>query len=96
MATATRERSPRIGVSKLEAAILNLVWGGKKTVREVHETMLEDGYTPYTTVMACMNNMAQKGLLKQSKRGKAYTYRPAAKKEDFIDSLIKEIEEIFS
>jgi len=98
-----RTRSPKLGVegvSVLEANILNLVWDGKKTVREVHETMLDEAmkkgaYVPYTTVMAAMNNMAHKGLLKQNKNGKAYTYKAAVSKDALIDSMIQKIQEVF-
>jgi hypothetical protein len=46
----TRKRSKRLGInglSTLEADIMDIIWQYKKiTVREVHETMLEEGYIP--------------------------------------------------
>ncbi|MDI6716103.1 MAG: BlaI/MecI/CopY family transcriptional regulator [Actinomycetota bacterium] len=91
----TRKRSKKIGInglSTLEADIMSIVWQTKKTtVREVHETMLEDGYIPYTTVMAAMNNMAQKGLLKQNKNGKAYIYSAAVTRDNMAKSIVDSV-----
>lgn len=95
----TRKRSKRLGInglSTLEADIMDIIWQYKKiTVREVHETMLEEGYIPYTTVMAAMNNMAQKGLLKQNRNGKAYVYSAAvtrtAMAKLIVDSVVSKI-----
>jgi predicted transcriptional regulator len=88
----TRKRSKKLGInglSTLEADIMNIVWKQKKiTVREVHETMLEEGYIPYTTVMAAMNNMSQKGLLKQNKNGKAYVYSAAVSRDTMAKSIV--------
>jgi BlaI family penicillinase repressor len=88
----TRKRSKKLGInglSTLEADIMNIVWKQKKiTVREVHETMLEEGYIPYTTVMAAMNNMSQKGLLKQNKNGKAYVYSAAVSRDAMAKSIV--------
>ncbi len=94
-----RKRSKKLGInglSTLEADIMNIVWQYKKiTVREVHETMLEEGYIPYTTVMAAMNNMAQKGLLKQNRNGKAYIYSAAVSRDamakNIVDGVVNKI-----
>jgi len=91
----TRMRSKKLGInglSTLEADIMDIVWQHKKiTVREVHETMLEDGYIPYTTVMAAMNNMAQKGLLKQNRNGKAYIYSAAVSRDSMAKSIVDSV-----
>jgi predicted transcriptional regulator len=95
----TRKRSKKLGInglSTLEADVMNIVWEHKKiTVREVHETMLEEGYIPYTTVMAAMNNMAQKGLLKQNRDGKAYVYSAAVTRDamakNIVDTVVSRI-----
>lgn len=77
------------GLSNLEADIMNIVWQHKKiTVRDVHETMMEDGYIPYTTIMAAMNNMAQKGLLKQNRDGKAFIYAAAISRDKIAKRMI--------
>jgi predicted transcriptional regulator len=65
------------GLSPIEAEIMRLIWvEDKTTVRGVHEELLKSGYIPYTTVMAAMHNLAKKGLLKQNKKNRAYSYTP--------------------
>lgn len=91
----TKKRSKKVGIeglSTLEADILNIVWEQKTTiVRNVHEVMLEEGYIPYTTVMAAMNNMAHKGILKQKKDRKTYVYSAAISREDMATALMDTI-----
>ncbi|MHB8840658.1 MAG: BlaI/MecI/CopY family transcriptional regulator [Candidatus Aquicultor sp.] len=91
----TKKRSKKVGIeglSTLEADILNIVWEQKTTiVRRVHEVMLEEGYIPYTTIMAAMNNMALKGLLKQNKGDKTYVYSAAISREDMAKALLDTI-----
>ncbi|MCL6472568.1 MAG: BlaI/MecI/CopY family transcriptional regulator [Firmicutes bacterium] len=84
------------GLSTLEADIMQVIWQKKKvTVREVHEERLKRGYIPYTTVMAAMNNLAQKGLLKQNRNDKAYIYSPALGRDKvaklIIDSVVDKV-----
>jgi predicted transcriptional regulator len=65
------------GLSSIEAEIMHLIWIEEKTtVREVHEELLKSGYIPYTTIMAAMHNLSKKGLLKQNKKNRAYSYAP--------------------
>lgn len=84
------------GLSSIEAEIMHIVWRDNKiTVREVHEELLENGYVPYTTIMAAMNNLALKGLLKQSRKNKAYVYSPALSNiqvaNNIIDTVVEKI-----
>lgn len=80
------------GLSSIEAEVMQNIWGKKKiTVREVHETMLEKGYIPYTTIMAVMNSLARKGLLKQNKNGKAYLYSATVSKNEIASSIIDNV-----
>ncbi|MGM0365282.1 MAG: BlaI/MecI/CopY family transcriptional regulator [Actinomycetota bacterium] len=103
----SRKKSEEIGInglnsiSNLEANIMKIIWDrGKATVREVHETMLrqeiekkQHGFIPYTTVMSTMNTLAEKGLLKQDRSAKTYTYSPAVTKTDLARSIIKSVAE---
>ncbi len=104
---STKKKSEEIGIyglnsiSNLEANIMKVVWEkGKATVREVHEAMLrqeiakkQNGFIPYTTVMSTMNTLAEKGLLKQDKRAKTYTYSPAVTKTELAKSIIQSVAE---
>jgi predicted transcriptional regulator len=89
------KRVPKIGVnglSALEADIMNIVWENDTiTVRDIHEVILSQGYIPYTTVMATMNNMAQKGLLRQNRNSKAYLYSAAISRDAMAESIVETV-----
>jgi predicted transcriptional regulator len=88
--TAKRSKKPVLsGLNELEADIMDIVWDHKKiTVRDVHEVMMEEGYIPYTTVMAAMNNMSLKGLLKQNRSGRAFVYSAAISREQMACTIM--------
>lgn len=87
-----RKKADINGLSEIEAEVMRNIWGKKKvTVREVHETMMEKGYIPYTTIMAAMNNLALKGLLKQNRNGKAYLYSAAVGKNEVANAIIDNV-----
>ncbi|MDP2211671.1 MAG: BlaI/MecI/CopY family transcriptional regulator [Candidatus Aquicultor sp.] len=97
MVRTKRKRRVKLnGLNELETEIMQIVWTrGRATVRDVHEELLLAGYTPYTTVMAAMNNLAQKGVLKQDKKDRAYSYKPAVSSaqmaNDIVDNVIDKI-----
>lgn len=92
MARAAKKRKAEVniqGLNQIEADIMKIVWQlNKTTVREVHEIMLKEGYIPYTTVMAAMNNLSQKSILNQNKRDKAYIYSAAVSSTDVANQII--------
>lgn len=95
MKKGTKKRKPNInGLSSIEAEIMQIVWDRDKvTVREVHEELLKAGYIPYTTIMAAMNNLAQKGVLKQNRNGKAYIYSAAVSQTQVANEIIDNVVE---
>jgi len=93
--TATQEDQVN-GLSPVEAEIMRLIWiENKTTVRDVHEELLKGGYIPYTTIMASMHNLSKKGLLKQNKKRRAYSYTPLLSNlevaKQIIDSMVDRI-----
>ena len=86
-------------ISNLEAEIMKIVWDREETtVREVHETMLkrevgikDSGFTPYTTVMSTMTQLADRGVLQQKRIGKTFVYTAAVNKEELSRSLIETV-----
>ena len=86
-------------ISNLEAEIMKIVWQkSKATVREVHESILkkevevkDSGFTPYTTVMSTMTNLAERGILQQKRIGKTFVYTAALDKDELSRSLIETI-----
>ena len=94
----TKEISEEFGIKKvnsisdLETEIMKIMWTmDKAAVREVHELMLkkemekkDSGFIPYTTVMATMATLADKGLLKQDKSNKTFIYSAAINSRSLI------------
>ena len=86
-------------ISELETEIMKIIWKlGKATVREVHEYMLkevmkvkESGFIPYTTVMATMATLAEKGFLKQDKSNKTFIYSPAVNNKELSLNIISTV-----
>lgn len=59
----------------VELEILNIVWRLKKaTVNDVHNEILKHRETAYTSVMTMMQNLAKKGMLSFTKKGRQYEY----------------------
>ncbi len=58
-----------------ELEILQIIWEhGECTVREVMNLLGTNRSRAYTSVMSLMSVMAEKGLLNQEARGKAFVY----------------------
>lgn len=87
----------------LEMRILRAVWGrGSATVRDVLADIAPDHPVAYTTVMTVMSRLAEKGLLRRRRQGKAYYYSPALTQEELaaavsqrlLNSLVAEFGEL--
>jgi len=103
----TKEISEEFGIKKvnsisdLETEIMKRMWTtDKATVREVHELMLkkemekkDSGFIPYTTVMATMATLADKGLLKQDKSNKTFIYSAAINSRSLSRNIIGSVAE---
>ena len=103
----TKELSEEFGIKKvnsisdLETEIMKRMWTvDKATVREVHESMLkkemekkDSGFIPYTTVMATMATLADKGLLKQDKSNKTFIYSAAINSRSLSRNIIGSVAE---
>ena len=88
-------------ISDLETEIMKIMWTtDKTTVREVHELMLkkemkkkDSDFIPYTTVMATMATLADKGLLKQDKSNKTFIYSTAISSRSLSRNIIGSVAE---
>jgi predicted transcriptional regulator len=86
-------------ISDLETEIMKIMWTvDRATVREVHELMLkkemekkDSGFIPYTTVMATMSTLAEKGLLKQDKSNKTFIYSVAIDSKSLSRNIISSV-----
>jgi len=62
----------------LEYAIMEIVWQRQRvTVRTVFEELAARRPLAYTTVMTVMSRLAEKGILRQHRVGRAYEYEAA-------------------
>jgi BlaI family transcriptional regulator, penicillinase repressor len=103
----SKELSEEFGIKKvnsisdLETEIMKIMWAtDKATVREVHELMWkkemekkDSGFIPYTTVMATMATLADKGLLKQDKSNKTFIYSAAINSRSLSKNIIGSVAE---
>lgn len=85
-----RKKSP--GPTDRELAILGVLWErGPSTVREVHETLDENGQTGYTTTLKLMQIMVEKDLLVREDDGRRHIYRPALSEERTQKELVQNL-----
>ena len=84
----------------LECEIMELVWklaNPTVTVREVFDSLKHERQIAYTTVMTTMVRLSEKGLLKiVDKVGLANCYMPAYDRDEFINTAVKMVLEIFT
>ncbi|MBC7287821.1 MAG: BlaI/MecI/CopY family transcriptional regulator, partial [Armatimonadetes bacterium] len=81
-----------LALGDLEAAVMRAIWNaqGPVVVEDVRKALEAQGrQVAYTTVMTTMARLASKGLLRRSKRGKAYEYVPAMTEEEFGQSVAR-------
>lgn len=65
-----------------ELDLLKILWeNGDSTVREVYEAIREDVPIVQNTVQAMLRTMEEKGLVTHRTEGRAFVYRPTAKRE---------------
>jgi predicted transcriptional regulator len=76
--TAKAARAVRHLLGRLEAKIMESMWRRREaTVREVLAELSGHRQLAYTTVMTVMVRLAERGLLRRRRRGKAHLYEVA-------------------
>ncbi len=62
-------------LGNLEYAVMQVVWQNQRvTVRDVVDALNQQRPLAYTTVMTVMSRLAEKGILRQHRAGRAYEY----------------------
>lgn len=76
-------------LGELERAAMDVLWdrGEPATVRAVVEA-LADKNLAYTTVMTVLDRLAGKGMVERERNGRAWLYRPAAPRDEYIAQLM--------
>ncbi len=78
-------------LGSLEAKIMRVVWERQDQfvpVRDVRDALGEN--LAYTTVMTVMNRLYQKGLLRRTRHGRAWAYRPSSSREAYAAATMAE------
>lgn len=82
-----RRPDPSDFLGSLEAKVMKDLWkNGESSVGEVLER-LNAGSTrslAYSTVMSVMARLAEKGILRRERHGRAYRYEPVSDREGFL------------
>jgi len=75
-----------------ELSILRVLWQlGPSTVRQVHEVMMRDRPTAYTTALKLMQIMTEKGLVRRDERDRTHIYHPRLSQEQTQRQLIRDL-----
>lgn len=74
----------------LEADIMQVIWKTQKaTVQDVYDELSQDRNIAYNTVMTVMTRLAQKGVLKRQKDGRAFVYFPQTTKNEVGKGMLQ-------
>jgi predicted transcriptional regulator len=78
----------------LEGAIMEVLWQGDGAVAvpDVHQALVAEGRSiSYSAVKAVLNNLADKGRLAKSRRGKVTLFAPAQSREAFESEVVASV-----
>ena len=75
-----------------ELEVLQIIWeDGPCTVREVMNLLKPTRPRAYTSVMSLMNVMAEKGLLNQKPKGRAFIYSAKVSRDKTQSSMLSDL-----
>ncbi len=78
--------------TKTELAILNIMWTiSPATVRQIHEEIIKNGKTSYTTTLKMLQVMHQKGLVSRNSEQKAHIYQPTLTKKETQKQMLEDL-----
>jgi BlaI family penicillinase repressor len=75
-----------------ELEVLQVIWEqGPSTVREVMTVLKSKRPRAYTSVMSLMNVMAEKGLLGQKPKGRAFVYSARISRAKILSRMVSDL-----
>ena len=79
-------------LGELESAVMDRLWAWDRptSVRDVFEDLHRNRSVAYTTVMTVLDNHYKKGVLSRELSGRAYMYRPARTREEYVGDLLED------
>jgi predicted transcriptional regulator len=89
-----QESGLRAALPDLEAAVMEVVWDRfprEFTVRDVLQVLETSREIAYTTVMTTVDRLAHKGILARETSGKAYVYRAAIDRAEFLATVARQL-----
>lgn len=84
----------RAALFDLEADIMEVVWSKRWkefAVADVQHELERERDIAYTTVMTTVSRLHEKGLLDRERDGKRYVYRPNMSRDEFTESMAREL-----
>ena len=79
-----------------EFELIEILWPlGEASVKDVWTRVNPDRGLAYTTVMTVLEKMYRKGILTQSKRGKAFRYSAALSREQVLKWIVEHLCEVY-
>jgi predicted transcriptional regulator len=75
-----------------ELAILRVLWQlGPSTVRQVHDVLIRERPTAYTTALKLLQIMAEKGLVSRDERERTHVYHPRLSEDQTQRQLVRDL-----
>ena len=75
-----------------ELAILRVLWQlGPSTVRQVHDVLMRERPTAYTTALKLLQIMTEKGLVRRDEADRTHIYHPRLTEEQTQRQLIRDL-----
>jgi predicted transcriptional regulator len=75
-----------------ELAILRVLWQlGPSTVRQVHDVLMRDRSTAYTTALKLLQIMTEKGLVRRDESDRTHVYQSRLTEEQTQRQLIRDL-----
>ncbi|WP_046174251.1 BlaI/MecI/CopY family transcriptional regulator [Domibacillus indicus] len=75
----------------LEAKIMDILWSGEKSIKDVQQELEKEKATNFNTVMTVMNRLVEKGMLTKRPEGRTSFFRPVLTREEFLNTQSKEM-----
>jgi BlaI family transcriptional regulator, penicillinase repressor len=75
-----------------ELELLRVLWErGPSTVREIHESLVDEKQTGYTTTLKILQKMADKGLVARDESRRSHVYRAVFQAEQTQRQLVRDL-----
>ena len=79
-------------VTPAEFTTIEVLWDHPEnlSVGDIHTDLSQQRRVAYTTVMTLLDKMHTKRSVRRIKKGKAYYYRPAVRRQEVLDYLLQQ------